>query len=393
MQLDESPTRSGPGPWARLSRFRDALEHERDLPGQLQATVRAARTECGADVAFWYSGPKSETVLLDTEPTSGIDLDWCRAVARAALGSTPDGLAGSWTPANPPALDPRPTSAVFARLRPRRLGWLIAVGTGPDRAMSPDAVSVLRYLGRTMSQHQEHRTLADGLRGALNGLFKMLVSLVDARDPYMSGHGERVARIARRIGEELRLSGPALNDLYLAGLLHDVGTLGLPDQLLHHPGKLTNEEMAQMRRHVLIGDEILASAKHVDRVRPGVRNHHERWDGKGYPDGLKGEEIPLVARVVAVADACDALMSARRYRPPLGPPQIIAVLRRFGGSQWDPAVVEAFVACGGDIFPPIYQKGVGESALYALSDVVASDVERSTILHAVLGGSTAQDRQ
>src|SRR5688572_6263429 len=119
-----------------------------------------------------------------------------------------------------------------------------------------------------MAQHQEHQTLADGLRGALNGLFKMLVSLVDARDPYMAGHGERVARIARRIGEELRLSGPALNDLYLAGLLHDVGTLGLPDQLLHHPGKLTNEEMAQMRRHVLIGDEILASAKHVDRVRP-----------------------------------------------------------------------------------------------------------------------------
>jgi hypothetical protein len=376
-----------------LSLYRDDLEHERELPGQLLATLRAARVECGAVTAFWYSGPKTENVLLDAEPDSGIAPDWCRAVARAALGSTPDAPVGSWAPIHPPQLEPIPTAAAFARLRPRRLGWLMVATAGPGRALAPDSVAVLRFLGRTMSQHQEHQALADGLRGALNGLFKMLVSLVDARDPYMAGHGERVGRIARRIGEELRLSGQALNDLYLSGLLHDVGTLGLPDELLHNPAKLTGEEMAQMRRHVLIGDEILASARHVDRMRPGVRNHHERWDGKGYPDGLAEEKIPLVARVVAVADACDALMSARRYRPPLGPPQILAVLRRFAGTQWDPRVVEAFIRCCGDIFPPIYQKGVGESALYALSDVVASDVERSTILHAIIGSTSAQDRQ
>ena len=200
----------------------------------------------------------------------------------------------------------------------------------------------------------------------------------------MTGHGERVGRIAKRIGEELNVPAAAANDMYLAGLLHDVGTLGVPDEVLHHPGKLTGEEMALMRRHVLIGDELLASARHVERFRPGVRNHHERWDGKGYPDGLAGDGIPLLARVVAVADACDALMSARRYRPPLGPPQIQAVLRRFAGSQWDPSVVDAFLACSGDIFPPIYQKGIGESAVHALSEVIASEVERSTILHAAL---------
>src|SRR5437763_1022436 len=182
----------------------------------------------------------------------------------------------------------------------------------------------------------------------------------------------------------MRLSSVTVSDLYLAGLLHDVGTLGVPDDVLHFPGKLTGEAMAQMRRHVLIGDDLLTSARHVERLRPGVRNHHERWDGKGYPDGLAGDGIPLLARVVAVADACDALMSARRYRPPLGPPQIQAVLRRFAGTQWDPEVVDAFLACSGDIFPPIYQKGVGESATYALVDVIASEVERSTILHAVL---------
>jgi HD-GYP domain-containing protein (c-di-GMP phosphodiesterase class II) len=370
-------------PWFRLARYRDDLDSAGGLGAQIGVTLRAARLECRADAAVWYCATRTESVLVDAaDPDTG----WAIEVARLALASGgSEAPAGTWVPTDPPlALHPAPTAVAFARLRPARLGSLLVVSSRPGHAFGRDAQAALRYFARTLTLHHQHEVTASGLRSTLTGVFKSLVALLDVRDPYMTGHGEGVGRIARRIGEEMGVSTAVASDLYLAGLLHDVGTLGVPDEVLHHPGKLTGDEMAQMRRHVLIGDELLASAKHVERLRPGVRNHHERWDGKGYPDGLKGEGIPLLARVVAVGDACDALMSARRYRPPLGPPQIQAVLRRFAGTQWDPRVVDAFLACCQDIFPPIYQKGVGESAVYALSDVIASEVERSTILHAAL---------
>jgi HD-GYP domain-containing protein (c-di-GMP phosphodiesterase class II) len=254
----------------------------------------------------------------------------------------------------------------------------------PGGSFATDSLPILRFVAGALFYHQKHLNVIRGLRGSLLGMFKSLIQIVDARDQYTAGHSERVAQIARRIGGALELPTTEVNDLYLAGLLHDVGTIGVPDEVLHCQSKLTGDQMAQMRRHVLIGDELLAGSKHVDRLRPGVRNHHERWDGKGYPDGLKGDEIPLLARVVAVADACDALMSARRYRPPLSPPQIEAVLNRFSGTQWDPQVVTAFLKCSKEVFPPIYPKGIGESAYHALSDVVSEQVERSTIFHPAL---------
>jgi HD-GYP domain-containing protein (c-di-GMP phosphodiesterase class II) len=385
MIIPNEPPAEPTGPWHRLARYRDDLDAAHNLAAQVTATLRAARAECRADAAIWYGGPKTESVLVDAaDPDTG----WGAEVARLALAAAaPEAAVGTWVPADPPlSLHPAPTAVAFARLRPPRLGALLAVSTSPGHTFGREAQAALRYFARALGLHHQHQVTASGLRATLTGVFKSLVALLDVRDPYMTGHGERVGRIARRIGDQMGLSSVIVSDLYLAGLLHDIGTLGVPDEVLHHPGKLTGEAMAQMRRHVLIGDELLASARQVERLRPGVRNHHERWDGKGYPDGLAGEAIPLLARVVAVADACDALMSARRYRPPFGPPQIQAVLRRFAGTQWDPKVVDAFVACSGDIFPPIYQKGVGESATYALADVIASEVERSTILHAVLAG-------
>ena len=296
-------------------------------------------------------------------------------MARLALAAAgPEAAAGVWVPADPPlSLHPPPDGR---RVHPPPAGPARVpagrVPTRPDHTFGREAQAALRYFARTLTLHHQHQVTASGLRGTLTGVFKSLVALLDVRDPYMTGHGERVGRIARRIGEQMGVASVVASDLYLAGLLHDVGTLGVPDEVLHHPGKMTGEAMGQMRRHVIIGDELLASARHVERLRPGVRNHHERWDGKGYPDGLAGNAIPLLARVVAVADACDALMSARRYRPPSRPaadPGGHAPIR--AGASGTREVVDAFLACSGDIFPPIYQKGVGESAMYALADLIA----------------------
>ncbi len=381
------------GTWFRLYRFHDELEATTDLMTELTATLRLAKPECGADLAFWYSGPKLQSVLTDGVRATPAEREWCQTVARTVLdGFAPDVPLGSVDAAALADISPRPTASAFVRLRPFRLGCVVVASFRPGHVFGPDTLAVLRYLGRALYLHQKHSLVARGLRGSLMGLFRSLLNIVDARDSYLTGHSERVARIARRIGEEMDLPEATLNDLYLAGLLHDVGTLGVPDEVTMCPVKLTGEQMAQMRRHVLIGDELLASSKHVDRLRPGVRNHHERWDGKGYPDALAGEAIPLLARVIAVADACDALMSARRYRPPLSPPQIEAVFRRFADIQWDPGVVAAFLKCSSDIFPPIYQKGVGDSAMYALSEVVSAEVERSTIFHQALDDSSGRGR-
>jgi HD domain len=274
-------------PWVRLARYRDELDAASGLGPQISATLRAARLECRADAAVWYCATRTESALVDAaDPDTG----WAIEVARLAIASSgPEAPAGTWVPTDPPlSLHPAPTTAAFARLRPARLGCLLVVSARPNHVFSREAQAALRYFARTLTLHHQHEVTASGLRSTLTGVFKSLVALLDVRDPYMTGHGERVGRIARRIGEEMGLSTAVASDLYLAGLLHDVGTLGVPDEVLHHPGKLTGEEMAQMRRHVLIGDELLASAKHVERLRPGVRNHHERWETPATPSCQPG---------------------------------------------------------------------------------------------------------
>jgi HD-GYP domain-containing protein (c-di-GMP phosphodiesterase class II) len=143
------------------------------------------------------------------------------------------------------------------------------------------------------------------------------------------------------------------------------------DEVLHKPGKLTREEYEEVQQHPLIGDRIIAGVKPFERLRAAVRHHHERWDGTGYPDRLAREAIPLAARILAVADACDAMMFARRDRPARTPIDIDAAFTREAGRQFDPQVVRAFMAVRHEVYPPIYQKGVGESAFHAVENIVA----------------------
>src|SRR2546423_5321738 len=166
------------------------------------------------------------------------------------------------------------------------------------------------------------------------------------------------------------------SDLYLGGLLHDVGKIGVLDVVLHKPGRLTAAEYGHVQQHTVIGDRIVAEVKQLAYLRPAVRNHHERYDGHGYPDGLAGEAIPLVARVLAVADACDAMMSTRPYRPAMAPAVIDGIMAEGAGTHWDPTVVESFLACRADAYA-VCQQGIGES-LYAAIDRAA---ERGASTH------------
>ena len=143
------------------------------------------------------------------------------------------------------------------------------------------------------------------------------------------------------------------------------------------PGKLTPQEYDEIKQHPVIGERIVASIEPFRRLCPAVRHHHERYDGKGYPDGLSGEAIPMLARVLGVADALDAMMSPRRYRPARSPIEIDAVVTHETGKQFDPVVVAAFMAVRTQIYPPIYQKGIGESAYHAIETMVDNQTETS----------------
>ncbi len=174
-------------------------------------------------------------------------------------------------------------------------------------------------------------------------LIKALVNALDAKSPWTRGHSERVASYAEQIAKEMGLDEDEIKNLQLAGLLHDIGKIGTYDSLLDKPEKLTAEEFEIVKKHPDQGAAILQGIKQLADVIPIIRHHHERLDGKGYPDGLKGEEIPLSARILHVADSFDSMTADRPYRPSPGREYAISELKKHSGRQFDPQVVEAFL--------------------------------------------------
>jgi putative two-component system response regulator len=175
---------------------------------------------------------------------------------------------------------------------------------------------------------------------------QVLISIaqaLEARDPYTRTHSQQVATYARRLAATLGLGREVEEQIEQAGLLHDIGKIGVPDAVLMKPAPLTEEEFAVMRRHPVYGYEICKPLATLSHALGAIRHHHERWDGRGYPDGLAGEAIPLRARIMAVADAYDAMTSDRPYRQGFSPERAQATLREGMGRQWDPALIERFL--------------------------------------------------
>ena len=176
------------------------------------------------------------------------------------------------------------------------------------------------------------------------GLLFALAQAVEQRDPFMTGHCERLAFIGVAMGVVMGLARTSLLALYRGGYLHDVGKLGIPDSILFKPGALTVQEWAVMRTHPARGEEICRHLKSLRPVLPIIRHHHERFDGSGYPDGLRGEQIPLLARVMQIADIYDALTSPRSYKRAYSPAEALETIRKETERGWrDPQIVKLFL--------------------------------------------------
>lgn len=210
-------------------------------------------------------------------------------------------------------------------------------------AFTHENISTLERLASQIAVALENAGLLADMKGLFIGIIKSLAQAIDAKSPWTKGHSDRVTEYAVRIGKEMGLQDKELEVLRVAGLLHDIGKIGTHDTLLDKPGKLASAEYEIVKEHPARGSELLLPIKQLNHIIPWIRGHHERLDGTGYPDGLKGDEIPLQARILAVADAFDSMTAERPYRETPGREKAIEELKKNAGIQFDPKVVEVFL--------------------------------------------------
>ena len=173
-------------------------------------------------------------------------------------------------------------------------------------------------------------------------ILTVMVKILESKDPYTRFHSHSVAKWSRMIGRRKGLCEEDLDRLGLAAVFHDFGKIGIPDEILCKAGRLTDEEFEIMKKHPTIARDLLSSLELLSDLLPAITHHHERWDGKGYPDGLKGEQTPLWARIIALADSYDTMTSRRTYKEPYPADRVMAALERCRGSQFDPDLVDHF---------------------------------------------------
>lgn len=232
------------------------------------------------------------------------------------------------------------------RLDNEVLGSFYAINVIDDGDFTSVDIQLLKAVADRISAALKNQHLYDDLGDLLMGLMYAIVNSVDAKDPYTFGHSERVAYFSRQLAKAAGLSPVDCERVYLAGLLHDVGKIGVPDAILTKPGKLTAQEFEALKKHPEIGERILGHIRQLNDLIPGVLFHHERMDGRGYPQGLSGKNIPLLGRIICLADSFDAMTSNRTYRAALPISVATAEIRRCSGNQFDPELAELFLKLG-----------------------------------------------
>lgn len=227
----------------------------------------------------------------------------------------------------------------------RLFGSLVCRPTGERDELDERDLGFLRVLGRlvgTQIESSERDREARRAHAESSGL-QALMAAIEARDNYTGEHSRSVVDLSVRVAHELQLGSRDVEQVKQVALLHDVGKVAVPDSVLQKPGALTEGEFEQIRRHPVVGAQIVGSVAELAHLAPAIRSGHERWDGHGYPDGLAGDEIPVLSRITFVCDAYDAMVSNRPYRDALGPKTAVGEVRRNTGSQFCPRAAEGLL--------------------------------------------------
>lgn len=223
-------------------------------------------------------------------------------------------------------------------------GHLIAGDKGgSDPQVSSYDTHLMEAASGYIGPFLENASLYEAQQQMFLGTLRALTSAIDAKDPYTCGHSERVAHLSARLAERLALPPERVERVHIAGLVHDVGKIGVPEAILGKKGRLSDDEFAAIREHPAIGYRIVKDIPMLGDVLPGVLHHHERWDGQGYPSRLAGDAIPLIARIIGICDTFDAMSSTRSYRPAMTREHVLDEIRRCAGTQFDPALIDPFL--------------------------------------------------
>ena len=317
-----------------LVRLRELVPSDGSPEAVLRRLAEIARVTVGAD--------RAAAVTLCPEAA-----DLAVAMAERRGSQTAEGF---WTvvpvtlaqaPAGAEAEDSHVASVPLATAD-RTLGALTVVREAHRQPFGPEERELLDVLGIVGALPLVQVDLLRRLQHGHRRLVEALAYACELHEASLRGHGERLASYAVAVGRRLGFSERDLEDLWVAGMLHDVGKIGISDTILLKPGPLTPEEYQMVQRHTVMGAEILSAAGFGENVVRWVLHHHERWDGRGYPMGLTGTDIPAGARILAVADAYEVMTTGRVYRGPVLPGQALEELHRQRGAQFDPEVVSAF---------------------------------------------------
>ncbi|MBF0407671.1 MAG: GAF domain-containing protein [Candidatus Riflebacteria bacterium] len=307
-------------------------------------------------------GVKSSSLILFDEDTNMLNVKVFKGLNRECTKKPiriGEGIAGKVFEKGEPMLinnlseenitDPASGSGVRSSLcvplqvKKRKLGVLSVSDKLSGESFDNNDLDMLFTLASQIAITINNAKLYEDLEASYLAAVRALANSLDAKDPYTLGHSERVALYSVEIGKKMALLPQQIKDLHIGALLHDIGKIGISENIINKSTRLTSDEFELIKTHPARGASIIEPAKFLKEKIPLIKNHHERYDGKGYPDGLKGEKIPLLARIVCVADSYDAMTSKRAYRDNIGNDAATAELLNCAGTQFDPAVVDAFV--------------------------------------------------